>query len=55
MLVRCNIGIAKLSKFMATTTICVHVMGCFWYLTAATEEFHPDTWVARKGLVGAPD
>jgi len=29
----------------------VHLMGCFWFLTASFEDFEPDTWVARNGYI----
>ena len=33
----------------------IHLFACFWYLTAKFDEFNPNTWVARKGLLGLSD
>lgn len=30
---------------------CVHIFGCFWFMTAKFSEFHPDTWVVRRGIL----
>ena len=33
----------------------IHLFACFWYLSAKFNDFDPDTWVARKGLLGISD
>ena len=33
----------------------IHLFACFWYLSAKFYDFGPDTWVARKGLLGISD
>lgn len=29
--------------------LCIHIVSCFWYMTANIYNFHPDTWVMRGG------
>lgn len=30
--------------------ICVHLVGCFWILTASLKNYAPETWVARLAM-----
>lgn len=46
-----NARIAKLIGFVITVVVCIHIMGCFWFLAARFEEFEPKTWVVRYGIL----
>jgi hyperpolarization activated cyclic nucleotide-gated potassium channel 1 len=38
-------------KFLLTVILCVHIMGCIWFLTARIDGFTPDSWVVRRGIL----
>ena len=40
---------------MIATTVLMHLVACFWFITAKTDHFNPDTWVFRKGLLDMDD
>lgn len=29
--------------------VCIHLVTCFWYLSARLDDFNPNTWVVRGG------
>ena len=48
-----NTGISRMIQVTVTVFFMVHLVSCFWFLTAKFSEFHPDTWVARLGMEDA--
>ena len=32
----------------------VHLISCFWFMTAKFKDFSDDTWIARRGLQDEP-
>ncbi|OMJ85032.1 hypothetical protein SteCoe_13754 [Stentor coeruleus] len=48
-------GLIRMVKFCFTVLLVVHVIGCFWYYLAKLEEFSPDTWVFRYGMLEYTD
>ena len=44
-------GLIRMVKFCFTVLLVVHVIGCFWYYLAKFDEFGPDTWVFRYGML----
>lgn len=42
-----NAGSVKIMQFFFTVSICVHIMGCFWFFIAKLRNFAPDTWVSK--------
>jgi hyperpolarization activated cyclic nucleotide-gated potassium channel 1 len=41
----------KFLKFIVSVTLCVHIMGCFWFMSARIDNFSPDCWVVRRGIL----
>lgn len=41
----------KFLKFIVSVTLCVHIMGCFWFMSARIDGFTPDCWVVRRGIL----
>jgi len=48
-----NGGILRMIQGIITTVVITHLFACFWFLTAKIDDYSPDTWVYRKGLVDA--
>ena len=48
-----NHSFLRLLRFASITVVIVHIIGCFWYLTAKLSDFGPDTWVVRFGMSDA--
>lgn len=46
---------AKFLVFVITICTCVHVMACFWYFASKLEDFGPDTWVVKFGIMNESD
>ena len=49
--IKINNGILRMMKVAGSVCFLVHLMACFWYLLAKLENFGPDTWVVRSGLI----
>lgn len=41
----------RMIQSLAIALFCVHVVGCFWFMSARFDEFSPNTWVARRGVI----
>jgi hypothetical protein len=50
-IIKMNAGVAKLMKVTGATILLVHLMSCFWFLIAKFDDFNPDTWVYRLGII----
>ena len=50
-IIKMNTAIMKLIKVLAATILVIHLMTCFWFLFAKLEDFHPETWVVRVGIL----
>jgi len=46
-----NGGIVRMIQGCIATVVITHLFACFWFLTAKIDDFNPDTWVAREGIV----
>ena len=45
--IKMNAGIMRMISVTITVFFIVHLMSCFWFLSAKLDEFKPDTWVVR--------
>ena len=45
-----NSAVMRVLKFLITVTVCVHIMGCFWFYAAKIYNFGPKTWVYELEL-----
>lgn len=52
-IMRMNPGITKMIKVALTVFFLVHLMTCFWYLTAKFQDFPPECWVVKAGLMNS--
>ncbi len=52
--VNLNPAVLRLLTFIAAFMLFSHVAACLWFLVADLEEFLPDTWVARYGILDSP-
>jgi hypothetical protein len=50
-IVKLNSGIARMLGVTVTVLFMVHLMSCFWFLVARFNDFSPDTWVAKLGVM----
>ena len=46
-----NRAVSRLIKVSAGVFFLVHLMSCAWFLTAKFEDFAPDTWPVRIGVI----
>mmetsp|Transcript_28857 Transcript_28857/g.51417 ORF Transcript_28857/g.51417 Transcript_28857/m.51417 type:complete len:601 (+) Transcript_28857:635-2437(+) len=46
-----NSGITRLLSAMNVVLLITHFTACMWYYSARLDDFSPDTWVVRAGLV----
>lgn len=44
-------GVTQMLGVVVTVVFLTHVSACFWFLQAKLENFEPETWPVRKGLV----
>lgn len=42
-------SVTRLIRSFISILLFVHVMSCFWYLSARLDDFSPSTWVVRLG------
>jgi len=48
-----NAGIGRMLQVTMSMFLLVHLMACFWYLSAKLNNFDDDTWVAQEGMQDA--
>jgi hypothetical protein len=46
-----NGGLVRMIQGVIATIAITHLFACFWFLTAKIDDFIPDTWVVRMGIV----
>ena len=46
-------GVLRIFSFIFSVCLLIHVVGCLWYFLAKLDDFSPDTWVVRAGLLDA--
>lgn len=51
-LINLNSTTVRVLKFFGTVLVCVHIMGCLWYMVAKLNGFGPNTWVYELDLLG---
>ena len=44
-------GVTQMLGVVVLTVFMTHLSACFWFLQAKLDNFEPDTWPVRKGLV----
>eukprot|EP00347_Sterkiella_histriomuscorum_P001048 403373535 len=49
--IKMNAGIVRMISVTITVFFLVHLVGCFWFLSAKLDDFNPDTWVVRLGYM----
>jgi hypothetical protein len=49
--VKMNAGVVRMISVTVTVFFLVHLVGCFWFLSAKLDDFNPDTWVVRLGYI----
>ncbi|CDW89227.1 cation channel family protein [Stylonychia lemnae] len=49
--IKMNAGIVRMISVTITVFFLVHLVGCFWFLSAKLDDFNPDTWVVRFGYL----
>ena len=42
---------ARMLQSLTLALFCVHVVACFWFISAKFDNFSPDTWVFRRGIM----
>ncbi|CAD8125702.1 unnamed protein product [Paramecium sonneborni] len=50
-LINLNSTTLRVLKFFGTVLVCVHIMGCLWYLVAKLNNFESNTWVYELDLL----
>ena len=48
-----SLGMSRMLKIIGIQIYLVHLVACFWYLSATMEENMFDTWVGARGIVDA--
>ncbi len=43
-------GMLRMLKITAAVFFIVHLMSCFWYLSAKFNDFNEDCWVVFRGI-----
>ncbi len=46
-----NIAIVRQVQGMIAALLLTHLFACFWFLSSKLDNFNPDTWVYRMGVV----
>eukprot|EP00347_Sterkiella_histriomuscorum_P008697 403344103 len=49
--IKMNTAIFRQIISMMAAIIVAHIFACFWYITARFDDFGPDTWVFRRGIL----
>ena len=50
-----NAGVTKLFTVTISVFFLVHLVSCFWFLTASYEDYDPNTWVVKYNLLDSSD
>lgn len=50
-----NNAAVRITSFLVTVIMCVHLSGCLWIIVANLNDYNPDTWVSRLGLADSED
>ena len=45
-----NSGMIRMVKITAATIFLVHLISCFWYLSAKFDDFDPECWVSVRKI-----
>lgn len=45
-----NTGMIRMAKIAAGVFFMVHLMSCFWYLSAKFDDFDDTCWVVQRGI-----
>jgi len=45
-----NSGMLRMAKITAGVFFMVHLMSCFWFLSAKFTDFEFDSWVTQRGI-----
>jgi hypothetical protein len=48
--VKLNAGVQRMIITLVFAFFSVHLISCFWYMSAKFNDFNPDTWVARLNV-----
>jgi len=54
-IIRIKHSIMRLLSSFLTVMVCLHIMACFWYFAAKLNDFGPNTWIYRNGLLDAEE
>mmetsp|Transcript_5655 Transcript_5655/g.5165 ORF Transcript_5655/g.5165 Transcript_5655/m.5165 type:complete len:280 (+) Transcript_5655:859-1698(+) len=46
-----NAGVTRMIQVTVTVGLMVHLMSCFWFLSAKFPDFPPETWASIRGIV----
>jgi hypothetical protein len=46
-----NVGLMRMVQVVIIVFFMVHLMSCFWFLSASFDDMNPNTWVARAGIL----
>jgi hypothetical protein len=49
--VKMNAGVTRMISVIITVLLMVHLMSCFWFLSAEFNSFPYDSWVAIRGII----
>eukprot|EP00347_Sterkiella_histriomuscorum_P023172 403335679 len=49
-----NTAIVRMIQGMVGAIVITHLFACFFFLIAKLDDFEPDTWVARMGMIDDP-
>jgi len=47
-------GYIRISKFLMTVMLLIHLVACAWFMIPFMEKFPPDCWVYRSGIQASP-
>jgi hypothetical protein len=46
-----NGGIVRMIQGCIATVVITHLVACLWFLTSKINDYEPETWIARRGIV----
>lgn len=50
-----NTGMIRMAKIAAGVVFMVHLMSCFWFLSAKFDDFDDQCWVVQRGIQDQED
>src|SRR5688572_27219034 len=53
--IKLNAGVSRMIFTLVFAFFSVHLISCFWFMTAKYDDLGPETWVARRGLLDKPN